>query len=75
MKEIIQLADWRFKFRRKNKKGYYNVIKRRDNSFFCSCPSHMYNAEECKHIKLLKQFLGESDEQDYGELQSPHLGC
>lgn len=62
MKEIVQLTDWKFKFRRSNKKGTYELIKRRDGTYYCSCPSHKYNGEVCKHIKLLKAFLGEYDE-------------
>lgn len=62
MKEIVQLTEWRFKFRRKNKKGTYEIIKRRDHTYYCSCPSHKYNGEVCKHIKLLKAFLGEDNE-------------
>lgn len=63
MIEIVQLNDWRFKFRRKNKKGYYELIKRRDESFYCSCPSHKYNEEECKHIEMLTKYLGEPDDR------------
>lgn len=60
MKEIIQLNDWRFKFRRSNKKGYYEVIRRRDGSYSCSCPSHKYQTERCKHIEILQEFLEET---------------
>jgi len=67
MKEVIQINDWKFKFRRKNKKGYYDVIKRRDGTYFCSCPSHRYNKEECKHINLLKAYFGEANAIEQGK--------
>lgn len=61
MKEIIQIKDWHFKIRRSNKKGYYDLIKRRDQTFFCSCPSHRYHSEQCKHIDIIEAFFGETN--------------
>lgn len=58
--EVIELEPWQFKVRRKNKKGYYEVIKRRDGvSFHCSCPSVKYNGPECKHIKAVEVIANE----------------
>ena len=54
--EIIELKDWKFKVRRSSKHGYYDVIKRRDGTFYCSCPGYMYTGH-CKHIEALGAFL------------------
>ena len=33
----------------------YEVIKRRDGTYYCSCLSFKYGTKECKHIKNVKK--------------------
>lgn len=62
--EIIQLKPWHFKVRRKNKKGNYDIILRRDKTAYCSCNSHKYNKEECTHIETILAMVAQySDEE------------
>jgi hypothetical protein len=53
--EIIKLDRFQYKIRSKDNRKYYDAIRRQDGSFFCSCPSHMYFSEVCRHIKALKE--------------------
>lgn len=52
--EIIEIKPWLFKVRSSNLRKYYEVTKRKDETFFCTCPSVKYNAGECKHILGVK---------------------
>jgi len=48
-------APWLFKIRSwTNRRKWYEVIKRRDETFFCTCPSFKYGKQECKHINIIK---------------------
>jgi uncharacterized Zn finger protein len=54
--EVIEVKPWLFKVRSKNLRKYYEVTKRRDESFSCTCPSAKYNANDCKHILMVRAF-------------------
>jgi hypothetical protein len=56
--EIVELEPWKFLVRSSNKLTYYEIIKRRDESFSCACPSFKYNGGECKHIQAVKAMIG-----------------
>lgn len=47
--EVIILEPWHFKVRSKNKRKYYDVVKRKDATYSCPCPSFKYNDNTCKH--------------------------
>lgn len=48
--EAIMLEPWHFKVRSKSKHKYYDVIKRKDETYSCTCKSFKYNGIDCKHI-------------------------
>jgi len=48
--EAIALKPWLIKVRSKNKRKYYEVIKRKDETFSCTCPAAKYGTSKCKHI-------------------------
>ncbi len=56
MMEIIEKEPWHFKVRSANKRKYYDVVKRKDETFSCNCLSAKYNADECKHVIGVKGF-------------------
>ena len=47
--EVIILEPWHFKVRSKNKRKYYDVVKRKDETISCNCPGFKYNNDICKH--------------------------
>ena len=49
MIEALILEPYHFKVRSANKRRYYDVIKRRDETYSCTCKSFKYNGT-CKHI-------------------------
>ena len=61
MREIIEICEmkpWLHKIRSlTNARKWYDVVQRRDESFWCSCNSFKYNKSECKHIQLLEAIL------------------
>jgi len=48
--EAIILEPWHFKVRSKNRRKYYDVIKRKDGTYSCTGKSFKYETAECKHI-------------------------
>ena len=54
--EIVEIEPWKFMVRSSNKHTYYEVVKRKDETFSCNCPSAKYNEGECKHIRGVKFF-------------------
>jgi len=48
--EAILLEPWRSKVRSSNKRKYYDVVKRKDETYSCNCKSFKYNGTDCKHI-------------------------
>lgn len=48
--EAIVLEPWHFKVRSSNKRRYYDVIKRKDETYSCNCKSFKYNDGDCKHV-------------------------
>lgn len=62
--EIIEAVEtnkpWMHKVRSwTNRRKWYDVIQRRDESFWCSCRSFKFNKDECKHIDIIKIILEE----------------
>lgn len=57
IREIVEVKPWLFKVRSKNKRKYYDVVIRKDGTYFCSDPSYKYISDECNHILMLKAFL------------------
>lgn len=62
--EIIEAVEtnkpWMHKVRSMtNRRKWYDVIQRRDESFWCSCSSFKYGKQECKHIDIIKIILEE----------------
>jgi len=51
---ILLEQSWHYKVRSADKRKYYDIVERRDGSYSCSCPSHKYNDEKCKHIKAVE---------------------
>lgn len=54
--EIVELGPYEFKVRSSNKRRYYDVTKRRDETFHCTCKGFKYNGDECRHILGVKAF-------------------
>jgi len=52
--EAIMLEPWHFKVRSKNKRKYYDVIKRKDETYSCTCKSFKYNEGNCKHVLVVE---------------------
>lgn len=48
--EVLILEPWHFKVRSSNKRGYYDVVKRKDGTYSCTCKAFKYNDGDCKHI-------------------------
>ena len=42
-----------------NRRKWYDVIQRRDETFFCTCPSFKYGKQKCKHISIIQAILEE----------------
>ena len=40
-----------------NRRKWYNVIQRRDETFWCNCPSFKYNGDKCKHILAIQAMI------------------
>jgi len=62
--EIIEAVEtnkpWMHKVRScTNRRKWYDVIQRRDETFFCTCPSFKFGKQECKHIDIIKIILEE----------------
>jgi hypothetical protein len=54
--EIIEINPYTFKVRSSNLRKYYEVTKRRDETFSCTCKGFKYNGGECRHILGVKAF-------------------
>ena len=53
--EAVEVKPWLHKIRSMtNRRKWYEVTQRRDETFHCSCPSFKYNNGECKHIDIIK---------------------
>lgn len=48
--EALVLEPWLFRVRSANKRRYYEVVKRRDETYSCTCRAFKYNDGACKHI-------------------------
>jgi len=58
MIEIIEIDSWLFKVRSlTNRRKWYEVIHRRDGSFWCSCPNFKYNGDNDNHVLAVKAFV------------------
>ena len=57
IKEGIELKPWLFKIRGTNRRKLYTIIKRKDETFWCNCPSFKYNGENCKHINIVRAMI------------------
>lgn len=55
--EVVEVDSWHFKVRSTNRRKWYDVIWRRDESFSCSCPGFKYNGENDKHINAVKAMV------------------
>lgn len=68
--EVVQINDYKYKVRGSNRKrNPYTVIVRKDGSLWCDCISFKYNGAECKHIKTVVAFRGESKLTSYERAQ------
>lgn len=58
--EAVEVKPWLYKIRSMtNRRKWYDVIKRRDGSFWCSCRNFKYNKDEDKHIDIIKILVEE----------------
>ena len=48
--EVIILEPWHFKVRSSSKRKYYDVIKRKDETYSCTCKGFKYNDGDCLHV-------------------------
>jgi len=56
--EIIEIEHWHFKVRSSiNRRKWYDIIHRRDESFWCSCPGFKYNGQIDKHISAVEKMI------------------
>jgi len=56
--EIVEVEPWLFKVRSfNNRRKWYKIIHRRDESFWCDCEGFKYNGEPDKHIEVVKVMI------------------
>lgn len=56
--EIVEVEPWFFKVRSStNRRKWYDVIWRRDETFNCNCKGFRYNGENDKHINAVKAMV------------------
>ncbi len=53
--EIIELGDKKFNVLSQTEKGKAYLVDLNTN--WCDCPSFYYNKQECKHLKLVKEYV------------------
>jgi len=53
--EVKEVNKWKWEIEG-SKSTTYEVIKRRDETFWCSCPSFKFNTYNCKHIDAVKEY-------------------
>lgn len=62
MIEVIEIEPWKFKVRSlTNRRKWYEVIHRRDNSFWCNCANFKYNGQIDNHILAVEAMINESN--------------
>ncbi len=55
--EIVQLEPYHFKVRSTNRRKYYDVILRKDETMSCTCKGFKYNGVSCRHIVGVKAMV------------------
>jgi hypothetical protein len=54
--EVVEAREWQFFVRSttNRRKFPYEVVLRKDGTYWCSCRSFKFNGQECKHIECVK---------------------
>lgn len=55
--EIVEVEPWHFRVRSSNRRKWYTVIHRRDESFSCTCKGFKFNGENDRHINAVKAMV------------------
>jgi len=56
--EIVEVEPWKYVVRSTtNRRKWYEIIHRRDESFSCNCKGFKYNGENDKHINAVKAMV------------------
>lgn len=60
-KHITQESDTHWQIQSLTDKAKsYDIHIRKDKTYFCTCPSFMYNGANCKHIQEIVKYFGGS---------------
>ena len=56
--EIVEVEPWLFRVRSStNRRKWYDIIWRRDETFSCNCAGFRFNGENDKHINAVRAMV------------------